>query len=60
MGQAGSYYKDFAYTPSYGGGFYGGTPVTYPIGGVTSYIPYWKQYDPELKPQTTKNYEPRS
>lgn len=57
VGQAGSYYKDFAYTPSYGGGFYGGTPVTYPIGGVTSYIPYWKQYDPELKPQTTKNYE---
>lgn len=57
VGQAGSYYKDFAYTPAYGGGFYGGTPISYPLGGVTSYIPYYKQYDPELKPQTTKNYE---
>lgn len=57
VGQAGSYYKNFAYTPAYGGGFYSGTPLSYPISGVNSFIPYWREYDPELKPQTTKNFE---
>lgn len=57
VGQAGAYYRDFAYTPAYGGGFYAGSPISYPLAGVTSYIPYYKQYDPDLKPQTTKNYE---
>lgn len=57
VGQAGAYVNNFAYTPSYGGGFYAFTPVSYPIKGVTSFVPYWREYDPNLKPQTTKNYE---
>lgn len=57
VGQAGSYLANFAYTPSYGSGFYAIDPVNYPIKGVTSFIPYWREYDPNLKPQTTKNYE---
>lgn len=57
VGQAGTYLNNFAYTPTYGGGFYGFDPVNYPIKGQTSFVPYWKEYDPALKPQTTKNYE---
>ena len=57
VGQAGTYLNNFAYTPTYGSGFYGFYPVNYPIKGQTSFVPYWKEYDPALKPQTTKNYE---
>lgn len=57
VGQAGTYAKNFAYTPTYGGGFFQIDPVNYPINGVTTFIPYYNQYDPNLKPQTTKNYE---
>lgn len=57
VGQAGTYLNNFAYTPTYGGGFYGFYPVNYPFKGQTSFVPYWKEYDPALKPQTTKNYE---
>lgn len=57
VGQAGAYLKNFAYTPTYGGGFYGIDPVNYPINGVSSFVPYWREYDPNLKPQTTKNWE---
>lgn len=57
VGQAGTYLNNFTYTPTYGGGFYGFYPVNYPIKGQTSFVPYWKEYDPALKPQTTKNYE---
>lgn len=57
VGQAGTYRNNFAYTPTYGGGFYQIDPVNYPIGGVSTHIPYYTQYDPNLKPQTTKNYE---
>ncbi len=57
VGQAGAFLKNFAYTPVYGGGFYLIDPMNYPVQGVTSYVPYWREYDPELKPQTTKNYE---
>ena len=57
VGQAGTYLNNFAYTPTYGGGFYGFYPVNYPIKGQTTFVPYWKEYDPALKPQTTKNYE---
>lgn len=57
VGQAGTYLNNFAYTPTYGGGFYQFYPVNYPIKGQTSFVPYWKEYDPALKPQTTKNYE---
>ena len=48
-----SYY----YTPSYGGGFFQGTPIMYPINGNMAYIPYFVVYDPNLKPQNTKSYE---
>lgn len=57
VGQAGAFLKNFAYTPAYGGGFYLIDPMNYPVQGVTSYVPYWREYDPNLKPQTTKNYE---
>lgn len=57
VGQAGTYRNNFGYTPTYGGGFYQIDPVNYPINGVTTFIPYYNAYDPDLKPQTTKNYE---
>ena len=57
VGQAGTYSKNFAYTPSYGGGFYQFYPFNYPLNGITTYAPYFREYDPDLKPQTTKNYE---
>lgn len=58
VGQAGTYYPSYYYTPSYGGGFYMGIdPITYPVNGVTAYIPYWRIYDPDLRPQNTRSYE---
>ena len=58
VGQAGNYYNNYYYTPSYGGGFYGYTPVSYPLpSGVSSYVPYYVVYDEDLKPQNTTNYE---
>ncbi len=57
VGQAGTYYDNYFVTPSYGGGFWLADPIIYPIGGVNSYIPYERQYDPNLKPQNTKTYE---
>lgn len=57
VGEAGDYYNSYYYTPSYGGGFSSGNPIKYPIGSVVSYIPYFKLYDPNLKPQNTKSYE---
>lgn len=57
VGQAGSYYEDFYYTPTYGSGMYGYSPVSYPINGVSSFVPYYIAYDPKLKPQNTTNYE---
>lgn len=57
VGQAGEYYNDYYYVPGYGGGFYGYTPVSYPMKGLSSYVPYYRQYDPKLKPQNTKNIE---
>ena len=58
VGQAGNYYNNFYYTPTYGGGFYGYTPVSYPLpSGVSSYVPYYIVYDENLKPQNTTNYE---
>lgn len=32
-------------------------PVTYPIKGVSAYVPYYVLYDPDLKPQNTENIE---
>jgi len=57
VGQAGTYYDSYYTTPTYGGGFSSGTPITYPIGSVVAYTPYSKIYDPNLKPQNTKSYE---
>jgi len=57
VGQPGDYVRNFAHTPTYGGGFYTFYPVNYPVGGQTSFVPYSKEYDPTLRPQTTRNYE---
>ena len=57
VGQAGSYYENFYYTPSYSSGMYAYSPVTYPIKGVSAYVPYYVLYDPDLKPQNTENIE---
>ena len=57
VGQAGTYYNNFYTKPVYGGGFWAGEPISYPIGGINSYIPNNIQYDPNLKPQNTKSYE---
>jgi len=48
---------DYYSTPSYGGGFWGAPPVQYPVGGVSSFIPYPIVFDPNLKPQNTQSYE---
>ena len=58
VGQAGTYYESFYYAPSYGGGFYAYTPVSYPLpSGTSAYAPYYVLYDPNLKPQNTTNWE---
>ena len=57
VGMAGDYTQSYYYTPSYGGGFYMGNPIVYPINGAMAYIPYYNVYDPNLKPQNTKSYE---
>lgn len=59
VGQAGSYYNNYYYTPTYGGGFYGSTPISYPlpISGVSTFVPYYRVYNEGLKPQNTTNYE---
>lgn len=57
VGQAGNYYDNFFVSPAYGGGFWIGTPIQYPIGGISAYIPSYSLYDPNLKPQNTISYE---
>ncbi len=57
VGQAGSYLANYYSKPNYGGGFWTDDPITYPLGGVNSYIPNDVLYDPLLKPQNTKSYE---
>ena len=58
VGQAGNYYANYYYTPTYGGGMYSYYPVTYPLpSGVSTFIPYYRVYDEGLKPQNTTNYE---
>ena len=57
VGMAGEYIENLYVTPAYGGGFSAGTPIQYPFGSVTSYVPYYRIYDPNLKPQNTKSYE---
>lgn len=46
VGMAGDYMESYYYTPTYGGGFFNGTPITYPLNGTMAYIPYYKVYDP--------------
>jgi TonB-linked SusC/RagA family outer membrane protein len=58
VGQASTrYVNNYYYRPSYGGGFWLGEPIIYPLDGVSSYIQYPNQYDPNLKPQNTKSWE---
>lgn len=57
VGQAGSYLPNFYTVPAYGGGFYSGNPIIYPIEGVKAYIPSTTIYDVNLKPQNTNSYE---
>ena len=33
------------------------TPIQYPMGSIVAYVPYYKIYDPNLRPQNTKSYE---
>jgi len=60
VGQAGTYYPNFYTNPTiqnYSGGWFLTNPITYPMGGVSAYIPGNGQYDPNLVPQNTKSYE---
>ena len=57
VGQAGHYYANYYSVPVYGSGMYGLTPISYPVNGVSSYVPYYVKYDPNLKPQNTVNWE---
>ena len=57
VGQAGAYTKNYYTTPTYRGSWWSGSPILYPIDGVSSYIPNNIQYDPNLVPQNTKSYE---
>ncbi|MFD2906981.1 SusC/RagA family TonB-linked outer membrane protein [Sphingobacterium anhuiense] len=57
VGQAGDYYESYYDKPTYGGGFSSGTPILYPVNGITSYTPYTIVYDPNLKPQNTQAIE---
>jgi TonB-linked SusC/RagA family outer membrane protein len=57
VGQAGSYQENYYTTPDYSGGWWSGSPVQYPVGGISSYIPNNVQFDPKLKPQNTESYE---
>ena len=57
VGMAGQFYKPFYETPVYGGGFYSGTPVSYPINGVVAYAPSTTRYNENLVPQNTRSWE---
>jgi TonB-linked SusC/RagA family outer membrane protein len=60
VGQAGAYIQNYYTTPTqqnYGGGWFNGFPIQYPIDGISSYIPNNVQFDPNLVPQNTKSYE---
>jgi TonB-linked SusC/RagA family outer membrane protein len=57
VGQAGEYLQNYFTSPDYSGGFWVGAPVSYPMGGINSYIPNNIQCDPNLKPQNTISFE---
>lgn len=57
VGQAGQFYNNYMYIPSYTGGMYVYTPISYPLGGAKGYAPYYVKFDENLKPQNTSNWE---
>lgn len=57
VGQAGTYLDSYYSVPTFGGGFSSGTPIIYPIGGISAYTPDATVYDPNLKPQNTNSFE---
>jgi len=57
VGQAGAYLENYYNTPNYSGGWWSGSPILYPIGGISSYIPNNIEFDPNLRPQNTRSYE---
>lgn len=57
VGQAGQFYNNYMYVPSYIGGMYVYTPISYPLGGAKGYAPYYVKFDENLKPQNTSNWE---
>ena len=57
VGMAGQYLSSYYSIPTYGGGFYSGSPISYPLGGVVSYTPSTTLYNPELVPQNTRSWE---
>ena len=58
VGQASRrYLANYYYRPSYGGSWWSGSPIVYPLDGVNTYIQYPRMYDPNLTPQNTKSWE---
>ena len=57
VGQAGHYYENYYYVPTYGSGMYQFTPISYPMNGIGTYSPYYVKFDKNLKPQNTVNWE---
>lgn len=57
VGQAGQFYNNYMYVPSYTGEMYVYTPISYPLGGAKGYAPYYVKFDENLKPQNTSNWE---
>ena len=57
VGMAGTYRESYYEVPSYGGGFYAFTPISYPLGSVVSYTPSSTLYNPNLVPQNTRSWE---
>lgn len=57
VGQAGEYVASYFCVPAYTGGMYTYTPLRYPLGHLSAYRPYPQIYDPDLKPQNTRNLE---
>lgn len=57
VGQAGVYTDNYFDVPGYGGGFWNGAPIQWPVDGISSYYSYPIQYDPKLVPQNTVSYE---
>jgi len=58
VGQPGTYLPNYYSVPSYGGGFYSGSPILYPINStIKAYIPSTLIYDANLKAQNTTSYE---